>query len=183
MDLIRSSISYDIDMTHAKFDDINCSIANSLEIIGEGWTILILREAFFGSSRFEDFQQHLGIARNILTTRLKKLTEHGVLKRIPIKEGAKRHQYKLTSKGRALYPTLIALSQWGDAWLEDQSVSVQFIERDSGQNIADVTIQNQQGKILDARDLAIIPGPAATTKTKKRLNLLEQAWQKHNQIK
>ena len=79
-------------MSPTNTDSLNCSIAYALNLIGAGWTILILREAFFGTRRFEDFQNHLGIARNILTTRLNKLCAGGILERIPIKEGAKRHE-------------------------------------------------------------------------------------------
>lgn len=167
-------------MKHNNLDDMNCSIANALELIGEWWTILILREAFFGSRRFEDFQQHLGIARNILTARLRKLCDSGVLIRVPIKEGAKRHEYRLTPMGRDLYPTLIALTQWGDRWLHDTGAPVKFIEHASGEEIADVSIQTKDGRILDARDMVLVPGPGATAKTKERLHLLQLAWEKHN---
>ncbi|HHJ35753.1 MAG TPA: transcriptional regulator [Gammaproteobacteria bacterium] len=167
-------------MKHNKLDDLNCSIANALDLIGEWWTILILREAFFGTCRFEDFQHHLGIARNILAARLRKLCDNGVLKRVPIKEGAKRHEYKLTSMGRDLYPTLIALTQWGDRWLHEEGAPVRFIERATGDDIADVAIRTKQGRELDARDLALIPGPGATDETRERLHLLQLAWEKHN---
>ena len=170
-------------MKHNKLDDMNCSIANALDLIGEWWTILILREAFFGTARFEDFQQHLGIARNILTARLRKLCDNGVLKRVPIKEGAKRHEYKLTAMGRDLYPTLIALTQWGDRWLHAEEAPVTFTERASGEEIADVVIQTKQGRVLDARELALIPGPGATPETKERLRLLQLAWEKHTASK
>lgn len=170
-------------MKHNKLDDLNCSIANALDLIGEWWTILILRESFFGTRRFEDFQQHLGIARNILTARLRKLCDSGVLQRVPIKEGAKRHEYKLTAMGRDLLPTLIALTQWGDRWLHETGAPVKFIERSTGEKITDVAILSQQGRELDARDLAIIPGPGATDETTERLRLLELAWKKHNEKK
>ncbi len=166
-------------MKHNKLDNMNCSIANALDLIGEWWTILILREAFFGTGRFEDFQQHLGIARNILTARLRKLCDNGVLKRVPIKEGAKRHEYKLTAMGRDLYPTLIALTQWGDRWLHEEGAPVKFTERASGEEIADVAIQTKKGRVLDARELALTPGPGATAETKERLHLLQLAWEKH----
>ncbi len=166
-------------MKHNKLDDLNCSIANALDLIGEWWTILILREAFFGTRRFEDFQQHLGIARNILTTRLRKLCDSGVLQRVPIKEGAKRHEYKLTSMGRDLYPTLIALTQWGDRWLHEDKSPVRFVEHATGDEIQPVSILSRQGKVLDARDLVLLPGPGATADTKERLRLLHQAWEKH----
>ncbi len=152
---------------------LNCSIADTLDLIGEGWTILILREAFFGSRRFEDFQKHLGIARNILTTRLQKLVEGGILERKPIKQGAKRHEYRLTPMGKDLYPVLIALTQWGDRWLRtSKGAPVKFVERATGEEIADVTIRNKQGREIKARDLALIPGPGATEETKQRLEVM-----------
>lgn len=170
-------------MKHNKLDDLNCSIANSLDLIGEWWTILILREAFFGTRRFEDFQQHLGIARNILTARLRKLCDSGVLQRVPIKEGAKRHEYKLTAMGRDLYPTLIALTQWGDRWLHDNAAPVKFVEHATGEEIADVAILSKNGCQLDARELALVPGPGATAETRERLRQLQLAREKHNEKK
>ena len=137
-------------MSRNKLDALNCSIANALGLIGEWWTILILREAFFGTRRFEDFQQHLGIARNILTARLRKLCDSGVLERVPIRDGAKRHEYRLTQMGRDLQPTLVALTQWGDRWLHRANgAPVKFIERTSGEEIADVSVQTKDGRKLE----------------------------------
>jgi len=168
-------------MSPHNIDSLNCSIANTLNLIGEGWTILILREAFFGSCRFEDFQKHLGIARNILTTRLHKLCDNGILERRPIKIGAKRHEYRLTSMGRDLYPILIALTQWGDHWLQDsKGAPVKFIERTTGEEIADVSIFSKDGREIEARDLALIPGPGATDETIERLRQMAEAWEKKN---
>jgi DNA-binding HxlR family transcriptional regulator len=169
-------------MKHNKLDDLNCSIANALDLIGEWWTILILREAFFGTRRFEDFQQHLGIARNILTARLKKLCDGGILDRVPIKEGAKRHEYRLTPKGRDLYPMLIALTQWGDRWLHETGAPVKFVEQATGEEIAEVAILSRDGRTLDARELVLMPGPGANEETLERLRLLNAAWEKHNQV-
>ena len=168
-------------MTRNKLDDLNCSIANALELIGEWWTILILREAFFGTRRFEDFQQHLGIARNILTARLRKLCDSGVLERVPVKQGAKRHEYRLTEMGRDLQPTLIALTQWGDRWLQSEDgAPVKFIERASGEEIADVAILSKHGRALTAREMALVPGPGATDATRERLRLLQIVWEQRN---
>ena len=167
-------------MKQRKPDGMNCSISNALELIGEWWTFLILRESFFGARRFEDFQQHLGIARNILTTRLKKLCDGGVLERVPVKEGAKRHEYRLTPMGRDLYPVLIALTQWGDRWLHEEGAPVRFIEYATGDEIEDVAILSKSGKILDARDLVLKPGPGANEATLERLRLLDIAWQNHH---
>jgi len=154
-------------------ETLNCSVADALNLIGEGWTILILREAFFGSRRFEDFQKHLGIARNILTARLQKLVDGGILERKPIKEGAKRHEYKLTPMGRDLYPILIALTQWGDRWLRtEKGPPVKFIERSTGEEIADVTIRSKDGREIKPRDLELVPGSGATDETRQRLEIM-----------
>ena len=169
-------------MTRNRLDSLNCSIANALDLIGEWWTILILREAFFGTRRFEDFQQHLGIARNILTARLRKLCDNGVLQRVPVKEGAKRQEYRLTQMGRDLQPTLVALTQWGDRWLHQANgAPVKFVERASGEDIADVSVQTKAGKKLEPRDMAMIPGPGASEETIERLRLLQKALEKHDE--
>jgi DNA-binding HxlR family transcriptional regulator len=93
-----------------------CSVASTLEIIGERWTILILRDVFLGIRRFEDLQRDLGVARNILQARLERLVEHGVLVKRPYQERPLRHEYRLTEKGADLWPVLVALLQWGDRY-------------------------------------------------------------------
>ena len=91
-----------------------CSVASTLEIIGERWTILILRDVFLGIRRFEDLQRDLGVARNILQARLERLLEFGILVKRPYQERPLRHEYRLTAKGADLWPVLVALLQWGD---------------------------------------------------------------------
>jgi DNA-binding HxlR family transcriptional regulator len=101
-------------MKRTSFEDMNCSLARALEIVGEWWTLLVLREAFLGARRFEELQDRLGIARNVLTARLKALAKHGVLERRRYQERPARHEYVLTEKGRALYPVIVTLLAWGD---------------------------------------------------------------------
>jgi DNA-binding HxlR family transcriptional regulator len=96
--------------------DQECSIARTLDVVGEWWTLLILRDAFRGVHRFEEFQGSLGIARNVLTVRLGKLVDHGILERRPVPEHAGRHEYRLTEKGLDLQPVLLGLLRWGDRW-------------------------------------------------------------------
>jgi DNA-binding HxlR family transcriptional regulator len=96
--------------------DWNCSIARTLDVVGEWWTLLILRDAFRGTRRFDDFQASLGLARSVLTARLNKLTEHGVLDRRAYSDHPPRYEYRLTEKGRALFPVIAALIRWGDQW-------------------------------------------------------------------
>jgi len=98
-----------------------CSIARSLSVVGDCWTLLLLREAFRGTSRFEEFRERLGVARNVLAARLRRLAEHGVLERVAETGGpGRRGHYRLTAKGRDLYPVLLALLRWGDRWLADE---------------------------------------------------------------
>jgi DNA-binding HxlR family transcriptional regulator len=94
----------------------NCSIARTLDVVGEWWTLLILRDAFRGVRRFDDFQGNLGLARSVLTARLAKLTEHRVLERHEYSSHPPRYEYRLTDKGLALFPVIAALIRWGDEW-------------------------------------------------------------------
>jgi DNA-binding HxlR family transcriptional regulator len=105
-------------MQLTRLADWNCSIARTLDVIGEWWTVLIIRDAFRGTSRFDDFQASLGMARSVLSARLRKLTEQGVLERRAYSEHPPRHEYYLTDKGRALYPIIVSMLQWGDAWAQ-----------------------------------------------------------------
>jgi DNA-binding HxlR family transcriptional regulator len=99
------------------YEGQNCSVARTLELVGERWTLLIVRDAFLGRRRFEEFQESLGIARNILTDRLAKLVDHGIFERIRYQERPERYEYRLTDKGRDLRVPLLALMQWGDQHL------------------------------------------------------------------
>lgn len=103
-------------MRRTSFAEMNCSIARTLEVVGEWWTMLVIREAFNGTRRFDDFQARLGIARNVLATRLLGLAEHGIVERRLYQERPERYEYRLTEKGRDLYPVLITMMRWGDKW-------------------------------------------------------------------
>ena len=165
-------------MATTRQNELNCSIADALQLIGEWWSLLIVREAFFGTRRFEDFQNNLGIARNILTVRLRTLCENGVLMRVPVKTGAKRHEYRLTNMGYDLLPTLITISQWGDRWLhEEDGAPVKYLERASGREIDDIVVLSTDGCQLSAQDLQLVPGPGANAQTVARLQEVERKWQ------
>jgi DNA-binding HxlR family transcriptional regulator len=105
-------------MRHDALSSMPCAIARSMAILGERWTLIVLREAFMRARRFEDYQQGTGIARNILTDRLNKLVDHGILERRPYAEhpGRTLYEYRLTDKGLDLYPVLVSLMQWGDRY-------------------------------------------------------------------
>ena len=158
-----------------KYDPFRRSVGHVLAIIGEGWSILIIREAFLGTRRFEEFQGRLGIARNILTTRLKKLCANEILDRVPVKEGAKRHEYILTDKGKDMMPLLVALTQWGDKWVYgENNVPLIFLDRDQCEPIASVQVFSANGEVLRPRDIMIKAGPGATPEAIERIEELNQ---------
>jgi DNA-binding HxlR family transcriptional regulator len=125
-------------VSNASWDRSRCSVAGTLAVIGEKWSLLVLREAFFGVRRFADFERNLGAPKAVLTGRLGTLVEQGILDRVPYQaEGARvRHEYRLTAKGRDLYPTLVALMTWGDRWLaEDGPPPLELEHRDCGASV------------------------------------------------
>ncbi len=108
-------------MKRTPFADWPCSIARAVDILGDWWTPLVLRESYYGVRRFEDFQKTLGIGRNILTQRLNRLVDEGLLVRRPYQEKPLRNEYVLTDKGRDFFPVLMAMVHWGDQWLSDEA--------------------------------------------------------------
>ena len=152
-------------MRKASFADMHCSIAQALEAVGEWWTLLILRDAFFGVTRFEDFQERLGIARNVLASRLDTLVEHGVLERRPYDEARGRYDYLLTDKGRALWPVMTALRQWGDEWIYEPGHEPLVIEHRACGHITTAEMRcDHCGEQLDAKTVRALPGPGARQK-------------------
>ncbi|MFI6638832.1 winged helix-turn-helix transcriptional regulator [Streptomyces sp. NPDC050504] len=98
-----------------RFDDSDCPVARSVDAIGDWWSLLIVRDAFDGSRRFGEFQRGLGVAKNILSARLRALVAGGVMEMVPAPDGGAHHEYVLTEKGRDLFPVVVALRQWGEA--------------------------------------------------------------------
>lgn len=127
-----------------------------MDIIGEWWTLLILRECFNGITRFDDFQKNLGVSKNTLTARLAKLVKRGVLKRVPVAPGAKRKHYKLTEKGKELYVVFMAIRQWGDKWTFDGPPPHMVIERETGRPVGAVEVRSQEGRVLKPRDTQLV---------------------------
>jgi DNA-binding HxlR family transcriptional regulator len=140
---------------------MECSIAQALEVIGEWWTLLIIRDAFMGVTRFEDFARRLGIARNVLTTRLDTLVEAEVLQRIAYEEAPRaRYDYKLTAKGKALWPVITMLRQWGDEWVVGQGKEPVLLEhRDCGHTTTAQLTCDHCGEELVGRAVRAVPGP------------------------
>ena len=151
-------------MRRVSFADMNCSVAQSLEIIGEWWTLLIVRDSFLGIRRFDDFVQRLGISRNVLADRLDKLVGADILERHPYDEARSRYDYLLTDKGRALWPVVVALRQWGDEWICGPGNEPLLLEhRDHGHTTTAQMTCDVCGEQLDARSVRAVTGPGAKT--------------------
>jgi len=139
-----------------RFDDQRCSVAQSLEIIGDWWTLLIIRDAFLGVRRFADFEARLGISKNILTRRLAHLVEHGVLERVDAGRHGQRYEYVLTAKGRDLFTVLTALRQWGDRWVYGEgNEPLEVLDRRTGRPIPRVRVLDEEGRPVRAPDLVV----------------------------
>lgn len=132
-----------------------CPIARALEIVGERWSLLILREAFLGQRRFNDFERRLGIARNILSARLKHLVERGVLDRRISSEDARQVEYRLTPMGRELFPLLLAMAQWGARWAPCEDTALHLLNADSGVPMASLRAFDADGVELTPRNLKL----------------------------
>jgi DNA-binding HxlR family transcriptional regulator len=147
-------------MKYKSFDHMNCSLAQTLNVIGERWTLLILRDAFFGAKRFGQFERNLGIAKNILTARLNQLVDEGILEKRESPEGA-HLEYVLTRKGLDLQPVLLAMTHWGDRYKADPSGDrLVFVERSTGRPIRRMSAVSEDGRPLEPRDIQATPGPA-----------------------
>lgn len=140
---------------------MNCSVAQCLEVIGEWWTMLIVRDAFLGVTRFEAFQRRLGISRNVLHERLSHLVDEGVLERVRYSERPPRDEYRLTVKGRALWPVLTAMRQWGDEFAAPGGPPVEALHRGCGHVTSVVLTCASCGEPLGPRDVTLRRGPGA----------------------
>jgi DNA-binding HxlR family transcriptional regulator len=144
------------------YDSQVCSVARTLELVGERWTPLIIRDAFLGVRRFGDFAERLGIARNVLQDRLERLVEAGVLEKVPYQERPLRHEYRLTDMGRDLWPTIVALLQFGDRHLAgDDGPPLLLTHRGCGGEVDDRRMCRRCGTPLQVGDVEALPGPGA----------------------
>lgn len=140
-------------MKRTSFEDMECTIARTLEVVGEWWSLLIVKQALYGTTRFSDFQEELGIAKNVLTQRLVRLVEAGVLVRKPDPEGSKYLEYRLTKKGEELAVPLIALMQWGDRWEAPKAGPPVEVISSAGTPIGPLEIRDRKGNKLGLGDL------------------------------
>ncbi len=154
-------------MGRTSFDDANCSIARSLDALGDWWTLLIVRDAFFGVRRFADFERHLGISKNVLSARLRGLVEHGILERVDAGEHGERFEYVLTDKGEALLPVLTTLREWGDAWIFGAGREpLVMTDRATGRPLAPTLVRDADGHAIERRGIRARPGPGADAATR-----------------
>lgn len=149
-------------MQRTTFSAQHCSVARTLDIVGEWWTLLILRDIFYGVRRFEPLVEQLGISRKVLTNRLKRLTEANILRKVPYQESPCRYEYRLTARGLDLLPVLLVLMHWGDRWLsEEGQAPVEFVHTDCGQVSTPKLVCERCGGELTARNIRPQPGPGA----------------------
>jgi len=140
------------------FEHDDCPIARSLDAIGDWWSLLIIRDALAGVRRFSEFQKKLGLARNILTVRLRALVDRGILKTAPASDGSVYQEYLLTPKGRGVFPILVALRQWSEEFdARPEEIATILIDKAKGRPVRKLELHAQDGRLLSAGDTALKP--------------------------
>ncbi|MEU9605646.1 helix-turn-helix domain-containing protein [Streptomyces sp. NPDC048057] len=143
-------------VTRTRFDDSECPVARSVDAIGDWWSLLIVRDAFDGSRRFGEFQRSLGVAKNILTARLRALVAGGVLESVPASDGSAYREYVLTPKGEALFPVVVALRQWGEEhFFAPGEPHSQLVDRRQGQPLRALEVLSADGRRVAPDDTAV----------------------------
>jgi DNA-binding HxlR family transcriptional regulator len=155
-------------MRRKSFGRMPCPIARSLERVGEWWSMLIMRDAFHGLTRFDEFQQSLGIAPNMLTRRLEALVSAGLLERHRYSIHPPRDEYRLTARGRDFRPVLIALLAWGNRHFAPEGASVMIVDAQTGAVAEPVMVDRATGRPIREPEFAWVPGPAAGERTRAR---------------
>ncbi|WP_374666523.1 winged helix-turn-helix transcriptional regulator [Acinetobacter sp.] len=162
-----------------KWDEIGlqpCSIARTLSILGDRWTLLIVRNAFMGMRRFDDFQQDLGVTRHVLSERLKRLVDCGIFAKTPYFDRQERFEYRLTEQGLDLYPILLSMAGWADKWLDEgQGAPVQYVHKNCGQVFRPVLACSECYEELHAKQVKPIFTPAYYAALKQKMNEKKQA--------
>lgn len=147
--------------------DSLCGVARPLDAIGDWWSLLIVRDAFDGLCRFGEFQKSLGLAKNILSVRLRNLVAHGIMDMVPASDGSAYQEYVLTAKGRGLFPLLVALRQWGeDFFFEKDEAHVLLVDREHGLPVRKLELRAQDGRALTPED-TIVRLPAKSARKKQ----------------
>lgn len=156
-------------MKPTQFSDMSCPIARSMGRVGDSWSMLILRDAFQGMTRFDEFVKSTGIAPNILTRRLNDLVDNGMLERRLYKEKPPRHEYLLTEMGRSFRPIMFALINWGNKHFSPDGISMQLVDRATGAPAVPVLFDAEAQRPLTEDNYMVAPGPAASDTMRERL--------------
>jgi DNA-binding HxlR family transcriptional regulator len=162
-------------MQHTDFSAMSCPVARGLEQVGEWWSILILRDAFYGVTRFEEFRDHLGIAPNMLARRLKHLVAAGLLEKRRYSQRPPRDEYLLTDRGRDFRTVILAFFAWGNRHFAAEGKSVLLVDTETGKEVEPVLVDPVTGNVVDGMRYRVIPGPAANEATRLRHHKLELA--------
>jgi DNA-binding HxlR family transcriptional regulator len=160
-------------MKRSSFKGMECGIAQALEMIGDPWSVLVIRGALFGITAFEDFQKDLGIARNTLTDRLNNLVENGILTRTVCSDDRRKVQYNLTESGRDLWVVLLALSQWGNKWAFSKIGPPSYVaDQKSQQAVPPLKVTDKHGQPLSLKDMTLILGPSGSEELERKIKYL-----------
>ena len=160
-------------MLNRSYEGQNCSIARALEVVGERWTLLIVRDVFLGLRRFDQIQESLGIARNVLTDRLNRLVDEGILQRVRYRDLPPRYEFQLTQKGRDLLVPLTALGQWGDQYLNEKPPTLLRRKKDKKPVVA--ALVPKATASVRAQDTELVAGPGRNTQDYPTWRLLTPA--------
>lgn len=144
-------------MRRTRFDEAPCPIARTADLIGDWWTPMVMREAFLGRRRFDEFQQALSVSRGVLAQRLARLVDEGLLEKRIYEERPLRHEYVLTDKGRAFYPVLAAMWRWGSDWLweEGSEPVIELYDKASGRPLRPQLVDENTGDPIDVRKIRV----------------------------
>ena len=154
-------------MKRTSFEGDACPIARALDVIGDWWSLLIIRDALLDRRRFGEFQKSLGLAKNILTARLRMLVDEGILATAPASDGSAYQEYVLTDKGRGLFPVIVALRQWTEAFdAHAEEIATLLVDRETGRPVEKLALYSRDGRQLDPADTTLKPRP--TGKPKRR---------------
>lgn len=147
-------------MKWEEIGDQPCSVARALSVLGDRWTMLILRNAFMGIHRFDDFQRSLGLTRHVLSERLKRLVEHGILVKVPYVERQERFEYRLTDKGLDLYPIMLSMVQWADKWMDmGLGKPIEFTHKHCGKKMIPRMVCSECDEPIQVKDVRATAGP------------------------
>lgn len=152
------------------FRDVDCAISQTLAVIGEWWTLMIVRNAFHGMRTFDAFHEDLGISTSVLAARLKTLTDADVFKRVQSEADGRSFEYRLTEKGRELYPLVVCMYEWGEKWYPNKKGPRMYLQEIStGKPVRGVAVIASDGHVLDSREIRSVAGPGANAASHRLL--------------